>query len=396
MTSYNLWKRGILLDMDEKIRKYFKYGVLLIFFAIAMYACFMNLGSVIDFFVWLIDITTPILIGVILAIVLNAPMRGFRRLVGYVCGKIRQKTGKKVPTSVKDTLSLVLTLIATFLLIFLVFSIVVPRVVRSVASIGDTFAAYYPKLLSRLRGYGIDTSSLDELVAYLDLETLIHRISENASDIFGTAFSAASSVLGTVLDIFTGLIIAIYILASKKKLKRQCKKLVYAYVELHKADVICNVAQLCSDTFFHFISGQCLDACILGVMFYIVMSILGMPYTAVISMLIGFMALIPYIGAFIGMLVGFFLIVMIDPMQALVFLVVFLILQQVEGQLIYPRVVGNSVGLPAIWTLLAALLGGALFGLVGMLLFIPLTSVAYTLLRDNMNQQLERKGIHIK
>ena len=198
------------------------------------------------------------------------------------------------------------------------------------------------------------------------------------------------------INLFTGTIIAIYVLAGKKRLKRQCKKLVYAYASEKNADRICEIASLCSNTFFHFISGQCLDAFILGMMFFFVMSIFDMPYTVVISLFIGFMALIPYIGLLVGLIAGLLLIIMISPMKALGFVVIFLVLQQIDGHLIYPRVVGNSMGLPAIWTLLAALMGNALMGLPGMLIFIPLTSVLYTLLREDVFIRLKEKGLHLK
>lgn len=378
--------------MDEELKKKFKYCILFIVIAILLYAGLMNLGSVIKFFDWLLDITMPLVIGGMIAIVLNVPMRGLQNIFKIVSKKIN----KNIPESFTDISSLILTVVGTFLLIFLVFRVVVPQIIESISGIGDTFMNYYPKLLRTLQKYGIDTGSIDDLVDYLNIKAVLKQISSNAAAIVNTAFSAASSVFSTVFNIFTGFIIAIYILASKKKLKRQSKKLMYAYLKEHQADVICNVASLCDDTFFHFISGQCLEACILGMMFFVSMSIFRMPYAAVISLFIAFMALIPYIGAFLGMLVGLILIVMIDPMQALVFGIMFLIIQQIEGQLIYPRVVGSSVGLPAMWTMIAALIGGAMFGLVGMIFFIPLTSVVYSLLRDNINQMLKKKHIDVE
>lgn len=378
--------------MDEYFRKLFKYGILFVFICILMFACFMNLGSVINFLARMVDIFMPIIVGSVIAVMLNAPMRGLQNLFCFLA----RKFNKNIPEKLIDIASLVLTLAGTFLLIFLVFSVVVPEVVDSLRSIDDTVADYYPRLLAKLKRYHIDTGSIENFVSYLNLQTLMRRFSENASDIFTTALSAASSVFGVIFNGFTGFIIAVYLLAGKKRISMQTKKLLYAYTQKHTADVVCNVASLCNDTFFHFISGQCLEACILGMMFFITMSILGMPYANVISLFIGFMALVPYIGAFLGMIVGFVLILMTDPMQAIVFAIMFLILQQIEGKLIYPRVVGSSVGLPAIWTMLAALIGGSMFGIVGMVLFIPMTSVIYSLLRDNVEQQLARKEIEFK
>ena len=382
--------------MDEKTKAYFKYGLLFVLISITMFAAFNNLGGVITFLEWVVHICMPIIIGGLIALVLNAPLRGFQKLLEFLASKLKAKTGKKIPVSFIDTASLVLTLISTALIIYHVFDVVVPRVIDSVAGIGDAFVIYYPKLLTSLREYGVDTVKIEHFIDYFNVSTLIDQMSDNMTTLVDKAYSAASSVLNTALNLFTGTIIAIYILAGKKRLKRQCKKLAYAYMNTKKADRLCEIARLCSDTFFYFISGQCLDAFILGMMFFVVMRIFGMPYTEIISMFIGFMALIPYIGPLIGMLAGFLLIVMINPMNALGFVVIFLVLQQIDSHLIYPKIVGNSMGLPAIWTLLAALMGNAFLGLPGMLIFIPLTSVVYTLLRENTSLRLRKKNIDIK
>lgn len=382
--------------MDDKTKMYFKYGLLFVFISITMFAAFNNLGSVLAFFDGLVHLSMPLIIGGLLALVLNAPMRGFQSLLYFLAAKLRKKSGRKIPVSVLDTTSLVLTLICTALIIFLVFDVVVPKVVSSVSGMGDAFLAYYPKLINRLKGYGMDTAKIEQIINDLNVSTLISQMTANMTTLVDTAYSAASSVVNTAINIFTGTIIAIYVLAGKKKLKRQFKKLVYAYADGRRADRICEIGRLCSDTFFHFISGQCLDAFILGMMFFFVMNIFKMPYTVVISMFIGFMALIPYIGLLIGLLAGILLIVIISPMKALGFVLIFIVLQQIDSHLIYPRVVGNSMGLPAIWTLLAALMGNALFGLPGMLIFIPLTSVLYTLLRENARMRLRIKGLHIE
>ena len=189
--------------------------------------------------------------------------------------------------------------------------------------------------------------------------------------------------------------LSISILSYKNELLSQVRRLLYAYVGRKYADKVSEVASLTNQTFSSFISGQCVEAVILGVMFFLVMSILRLPYSLVISVFIAFMALIPYVGAFLGCVVGMLLIVIVSPMQALVFLITFLVLQQLEGQLIYPKVVGSSVGLPAIWILVSVFVGGKLFGIVGMLFFIPLTSVVYSLLRLNVNHRLEKRGISI-
>ena len=200
--------------MDDKIRVYFKYGLLFVLICITLFAGFNNLGSVIAFYKWVVHICMPVIIGGLIALVLNAPMRGFQKLLGFLAKKLRAKTGRKIPVAFIDTASLVLTLICSALIIYHVFDVVVPRVVDSVAGIGDAFLIYYPKLMETLNGYGVDTAKIENIVDYLNLSTLVDQMSDNMTTLVDTAYSAASSVINTALNIFTGTIIAIYILAG--------------------------------------------------------------------------------------------------------------------------------------------------------------------------------------
>ena len=206
-----------------------------------------------------------------------------------------------------------------------------------------------------------------------------------------SAMARLSGTLGNVLNLFIGLIFAIYVLAQKEKLKRQTKNLLQAYLKQPVSETVWKVGKLTSITFQKFISGQCLEACILGTMFFITMTIFKIPYALLISVLIAVTSLIPIWGAFIGCIIGCFLIAVVNPMRALGFLIMFLILQQIEGNLIYPHVVGGSIGLPSIWVLAAVTVGGKLYGIVGMIFFIPICSVLYTLLKENVRYRLRKK-----
>ena len=180
---------------------------------------------------------------------------------------------------------------------------------------------------------------------------------------------------------------------QKERLSVQARKILYAYFPQKRVEKVLSICSLTYDTFSHFLTGQCTEAVILGAMFFVVMGILRLPYALLVGILIAFTALIPIFGAFIGCIVGAFLIFMVNPAQALVFVVVFFILQQIEGNFIYPHVVGNSVGLPSIWVLAAVTVGGSMMGIVGMLIFIPAGSVIYALFRENVYQRLQRKKI---
>jgi predicted PurR-regulated permease PerM len=203
--------------------------------------------------------------------------------------------------------------------------------------------------------------------------------------------SVITSVSGGLFTTLITLVACIYILLSKKQLERQASGLLYAYVKKDMADKVSHFFKMLSRTFKKFLSSQCIDALILGILLLIALKIFRIPYAEIISVMTVILALIPYFGAFISCGVGAVLIALDNPKTALIFVVIFLVIQQIEGNLIYPRIVGTSVGLPPLWTLLAVYVGGELFGIVGMILFIPVVSVAYTLISENVAERLKEK-----
>ena len=208
-----------------------------------------------------------------------------------------------------------------------------------------------------------------------------------------TTMSAVSSIVSGFATFFIAFSFACYILFQKEKLHVQIRKVFFAFIPKQKVEAFLKICSLTYQTFANFFTGQCVEAVILGSMFVVTLSILKMPYALLIGTLIAFTALIPIFGAFIGCAVGCFLIFMVNPKQAILFIIVFLILQQIEGNLIYPHVVGGSVGLPSIWVLAAVTIGGNLMGIVGMLIFIPLVSVLYTIFREFVYLRLKEKNI---
>lgn len=221
-------------------------------------------------------------------------------------------------------------------------------------------------------------------------QDMVEFLKTGAGSMLNSTFSAAVSIVSGVSSFLIGFIFAIYILLQKETLGRQMKKLLSAFLPEPVTARIVEIASLTERTFSNFLTGQCVEAVILGTMFFVVLTLGRLPYALLIGVLIAFTALIPIFGAFIGLGVGVFLMLMVEPMDALIFTIIFFVLQQIEGNLIYPYVVGNSVGLPSIWVLVAVTLGGSMMGIVGMLIFIPLCSVLYALLRDEVNGRLER------
>lgn len=384
--------------MNEKKPLGFHQYVLLIVFAIGLWTGLNNLEKIILGLKKLIAMMLPLVIGGCLAFVLNVPMSALERAFAGA----QQRRGKPIRTGRNATVSLLITVLATLLVVAFAMYIVVPQFVSSFAGLGTKVQNFYPQAIAWLQSVGIDTTSIQELVEDFDILQMITKISNDATlsggaqTVLNTVVGTASTVITSLTTFFIGVVIALYLLAMKRQLGAQCTKILYAYVKTSVVDRIMRVAGIFYKTYASFISGQCVEACILGLLFYIVLNLFRFPYAATISVLIAMLALLPYLGAFLSCVIGAFLILMDNPthpMQTVLFIVVYLVVQQCENQLIYPRVVGKSVGLPPIWTLLAALVGANVMGVLGVLFFIPLTSVFYQLLRESVYKRLDKKHV---
>lgn len=384
--------------MNEKKPLGFHQYVLLIVFAIGLWTGLNNLEKIILGLKKLIAMMLPLVIGGCLAFVLNVPMSALERAFA----RAQQRRGKPIRTGRNATVSLLITVLATLLVVAFAMYIVVPQFVSSFAGLGTKVQNFYPQAIAWLQSVGIDTTSTQEFVEDFDILQMITKISNDATlsggaqTVLNAVVGTASTVITSLTTFFIGVVIALYLLAMKRQLAAQCTKILYAYVKTSVVDRIMRVAGIFYKTYASFISGQCMEACILGLLFYIVLNLFRFPYAATISVLIAMLALLPYLGAFLSCVIGAFLILMDNPthpMQTVLFIVVYLVVQQCENQLIYPRVVGKSVGLPPIWTLLAALVGANVMGVLGVLFFIPLTSVFYQLLRESVYKRLDKKHV---
>ena len=378
--------------MDEKLKSRFKFGLLFIAAVAIIFVILFNFTSVIDVAGKGVSMLSPLIVGCCIAFILNVPMRGFEKLIE----RMQKNSKNKLKQRAIEFISLILTLISVVLLIFIVCIVVFPRIADSVVSLYNTVMTGYPKLLAQVEEFGIDASFISEWIEKLNIEKVVETLKNNAKNIVDTLSSAASSVFSVAFNAFTGLIIAIYILSNKRTLCRQVKRLLYAFLNKKTADRVCEIAKLSSDTFSGFFAGQTKECCLLCLMFLVVLGIFGYPYAGVISLVIAVLAVIPYVGAFLGCAIGVLLLLMVmSPIRVLWFVVIFLVVQQIENQFVYPKVVGKSVGLPPMWTLLAALLGGKMFGIIGLLFFIPFTSVIYTILQQNMRSRLRKKNLMV-
>lgn len=339
-----------------------------------------------------VDLLTPFIVGLFIAFILNVPMRGIEEFLAKL------DTNGKIKKFYRP-IGLLLSFCFVAAIVIAVMFIVVPELIRTIRTISVSVVNFLPQLEVWFNHLMDRWPEVSSWIQMLDIDwssisqKLIAFLQDGATSIVGSTVSLATSVFSLLFNFILGLIFAIYILLQKEKLSRQGKMLLYAYLPEHRADQVIYVLKLSNKNFTNFLTGQCLEAVILGFMFFLAMSILRMPYAMMISVLIAFTALIPIFGAFIGCALGAFFIVVNNPLQALWFIILFLVLQQVEGNLIYPRVVGSSVGLPAIWVLVAVTVGGSTLGVVGMLIFVPIFSVLYTLLKECTKKRIRVRKI---
>ena len=357
---------------------------------VAFYCGLQHLGVVAGAVVWLLGILSPFVLGGAIAFVLNVPMRAIER---HLFPNRRRLTRLRRP------LALVLTLVALTGVLTLAFCVIGPGIKDAVVSIAAQVPDAFDRLYQRLLGLEQYLPQIKDLVGDLaiDWKSLSQKALRLAQSWGGSLISSGGGLMvGVVSGVSTfviGLIFSFYILLQKEKLARQGRQVLYGLLPLKQADRALEVLRLAERTFSNFLSGQCVEACILGTLFVIAMTIFRMPYALLVGVLIALTALIPIVGAFIGCAVGALLIAITDPWKALAFIILFLVLQQIEGNLIYPHVVGSSVGLPSIWVLAAVTLGGKLMGVGGMLFFIPLCSVLYALFRDFVKGRLAEKKV---
>ena len=362
-----------------------------------------------------IGLVLPFLIGGSLASIINVPMRFLERKLfdePYAKRKKMPQQKKNIPERppiwwrMKRPLSLILSLILVIGVIFVGMFLIVPEIADSFSTIAVSIKQF-PEQVHRWSLQLMDYMPqiavwLEQLDQNMDIDwqkTIMEAISflqNGAGNVLSTTFNVAASIFSGIVTGFLAIVFSFYLLLNKEKLGGQIKQTLYAYMKDEHADYIVRVGRMANKTFSSFLSGQCIEAVILGSLFFVAMTIFRFPYALMISVLIAFTALIPVFGAFIGCIVGAFLILLLNPIQAIWFVVLFLVLQQFEGNVIYPKVVGGSVGLPAMWVLVAVTLGGSTMGVVGMLVNIPLFSVLYSLFREAVKNRLKQKQVPIE
>lgn len=364
---------------DKKL----KDALFLIAFGVVLYVGMTHLSTVLTAVSSVVDLLLPVLIGAIFAFVLNVPMSGLERMFQQA-GK---SLGRELPVIPVRVASLLITLAGIVLAFVGAVALVIPELIESARSIIPLVQEKIPEWIAFAEANGIDLSGLVQ-----QMSELSQKVSaDGASSLVGSAAVIARSTILTAGNTMLGMVIAIYLLLGKHNFSRQALMIARANLPAGVVQKIRFVGNLACETYAKFLSGQFVEAIILGCLMYTTFKIFGLPYAGITAYLTSLCAFVPYVGAFLSGASGVVLTLLADPVKAPICLVVYLATQFIENQFIYPRVVGGSVGLAPMWALLAAIVGGKLFGVVGIVFFIPLASVIYTLVRDDTLAKLARK-----
>ncbi|GAA0864264.1 AI-2E family transporter [Paraclostridium tenue] len=374
---------------DFKLKNQFIISTYIVVLAFLL----LNIKSIGNILIQSISVLKPFIIGIAIAFLINIPMKLFEsKLINPTLKKSKLKDTK----TISRILSLILTLIILFIFISAFVNFVVPQLVKSTSSLVskvpqyiDSLQTYIPNYLSHIN---ISSSMHSSLLS--GVEKVSNFVIKFANYFISNILSITFGVTSAITNFVIGFIIAIYILLSKEKLLIQCKKFAYAFLSESYAKKLIEISHLVSFKFSRFIAGQCMDGVILGTLCFIGMTIFNMPYAILVSCIIAIADLIPIFGTFIGSAIAAFIIFMVKPITALYFIIMIIIIQQIEGNLVYPFVVGNSIGLSSFWILVPIFIGSSTFGVLGILIGVPLFSVIYTLASRHINKKLKEKNIH--
>lgn len=357
--------------------------------AVILYCILQNINIVFTLTNNVFTIVYPFILGAGIAFILNIPMSFCEKKI-FKQKKNKRKAGKN---KIKRLISMLISIITVVIILTIIISLVIPELINILKLLIDNIPSYIETTENFLMELTDKYPELNDIAQNIriDEEKLQKSLINLTGNVMTFSINTVKGLVSGIVNTFISIVFAIYILSNKEKLKMQIKKLAYAYLPKEKAEKFIKVSRLSKQTLKNFISGQVIEAIILGVLCAIGMTILKIPYAVTISVLMAFTALIPIIGAFLGAFIGVLLIVTINPIKALIFIIFILILQQIEGNLIYPKVVGKSIGLPGMWVLFAITVGGGFFGIIGMLLGVPAISVLYTLVKESTNERIEKQ-----
>ena len=379
-------------------RKNVRTILLIIAFAVLLYTAAQNLASVYGAVRAVWRVFGVVITGLAMAFVLNVPLKLFENRVFYGMSEDRRPLVRKL----RRPVSLVFALVVSLGLIGILIAVVLPQLTATVAEVAARLPEYISSAVNWLNdflaGFGIEIESLKNFTVdwekvFSELTTYLKEGSANVegSSVVDTVTGVGTSVVSTVMNTFLGLVVAVYILAQKERIGRFTRRCIDAFLPQKAASGLARIASMASETFSNFVAGQLADSCILGILCYICMRIFRFPYPEVISVVIGVTSLVPMVGSFIGEVIGALLILIVSPLKALLFVVMVLAIQQVDGAFIYPRIVGRSVGLPGVAVFCAVIVGGNVAGVIGAMIGVPVCALVYALLREAVDARLRRR-----
>ena len=385
-------------------RKNVRIILLIITFAVVLYTAAQNLAAIYGAVATVWNVFGVVITGLAMAFVLNVPLKLFENRVFYGMSEDRRPYVRKM----RRPVSLVCALVVTLGVIVILIAVIMPQLTATVAEVASQLPDYINSVVQWLRdflsGFGITVDALEDFSVdweqvFSDLTTYLKEGSANVSEsaasagssVVSTVTDVGGSVISTVMNTFLGLIVAVYVLAQKERIGHFMKRCIDAFLPHRASSAISRIASMASETFSNFVAGQFTDSCILGVLCYVCMRIFRFPYPEVISVVIGVTSLVPMVGSFIGEVIGALLILIVSPIKALLFIVMVLAIQQVDGAFIYPRIVGKSVGLPGVAVFCAVIVGGNVAGVLGSLLGVPVCALLYALLREAVEARQNRR-----
>ncbi len=376
--------------VKEAMRRYAKWIIGISVVLILIYLGVANLGNVTNAVSWVLGLFTPLTIGFFMALILNVPMRFFEN-------HLWPKAQKKIALKLRRPTAFMLSLVVILGILTGVILLVVPEIVDAVKIIAQNTMEIVNELAQLKKAEGLESLPFGNILAKINwsgiADSVEQWIKQQSGTLFNGAMDTVVSLVGGIVDFVFAIIFSIYILFSKETLKSQAKRLVKAWLPQKGGNYLIHASSVANGVFRNFVAGQTIEAIILGSLCALGMLLLRIPYAPMIGALVGVCALIPVVGAFIAGGVGAFMIFTESPIKALVFIIFLIILQQLEGNLIYPKVVGSQIKLPAIWVLAAVTVGGAVAGPVGILLGIPLASTAYVLIREATENREKKLGL---
>lgn len=355
----------------------------IVLIGIGCYWALNNFQIILDIFNSILAVIMPFLLGIMIAFILNVLMIRIEKILS------RFILDKKY-TSFKRVISIIVSLLIVIGVIGIIITLIIPELTNAIKVIVKSFPETFEQLQVWINQNGNSFPQLETWINSVDLNSIASELSGlfkiGLTGMLSSTVDVISMFFTSILNLVVGIVFALYILMSKETLKRQSHKLIDAYIPKRISVKLLEVGTLARTTFSNFVIGQTVEAFILGTLCAVGMAVLNLPYAPMVGSLVGITAFVPIVGAFIGGGIGAFMILTVDPMQALIFIIFLVVLQQLEGDLIYPRVVGSSVGLPSIWVLFAVTVGGGLWGITGMLFSVPVLSVVYALIKGHVNK----------